>query len=459
MGDRWDLVVAGAGPAGCALAAKVAAAGCSVLLLERESEPGSGRDWIVDVARNTFEAAVVPEPATGELFEEPERTVLVSSDRACAIELLPAPVVPVRNAPYVRQLAAWAVDCGAVLRTSCAVADPIIEGDCVVGLRTAGRPSQAEEIRGTIVADCTGIGGTLRRRTPPSWRLADAVAASDIVLARRETRAVEPAAAERAMQRNFMVDRVRIGRSGAQGVYSIETCFLDLRRRSIDILVGVKPGSGPDADTRFEQILRDRPYIGEKVFGDGGPIPIRKPLDTFVADGFVTLGDSACQVIPAHGSGTASALIAADLASASIIRALEQGRRDRQALWGYNHAFLSGRGALLAYYDVIRRHADTLTVDDLDLLLARGVLTAREVFSGLVPEAPTLGPAAVADKLRGGPGAVQLLLGFARSGMLAARVMKHYGDYPPFYRPGAVDDWVRRMPHARPKPGRGSGGL
>lgn len=446
MSDRWDLVVAGAGPAGCALAAKVAASGARVLLLERESEPGAGRDWVVDVERGTFAAARVPEPTADEVFVEPEKTLLVTSDRKYAIELLPAPVVPVRNAAYVRKLAEWAVDSGAVLRTSCPVSGPVIEAGAVAGVVTAAKGEAEEEVRATIVADCTGISGALRRKTPRAWRLADEVSPSDVVLARRETRSIDGGAAAAAVETNSVMDKVRVDRSGAQGVYSIETCFLDLDRGFVDILIGVKPGSGPDADERFEEMLRQRPYIGEKVFGDGGPIPIRRPLDTFVADGFVTLGDSACQVIPAHGSGTASALIAAELASLSILRALEQGRGDRQALWGYNHAFQSGRGALLAYYDVIHRHTSNLTVEDLTALITGGFLGAREVYSGLIPEVPRVGAAGFASKARGALESLPLLARFAKAGMAAARTMEHFRDYPPFYRPGAVEDWARGMP-------------
>ena len=100
------------------------------------------------------------------MFVEPEKTLLVTSDRKYAIELLPAPVVPVRNAAYVRKLAEWAVDSGAVLRTSCPVSGPVIEAGAVAGVVTAAKGEAEEEVRATIVADCTGISGALRRKTP-----------------------------------------------------------------------------------------------------------------------------------------------------------------------------------------------------------------------------------------------------------------------------------------------------
>lgn len=441
MGSQWDLIVAGAGPAGCALAAKVASTGASVLLLERSAEPGQGRDWVVDVNPATFGEAGIPEPESKCLFIEPERTVLVTSNRSHITDLLRAQLLPIRNSLFVKQLAGWAIDSGCELRTGMRAEAPLIDNGSVTGV-VAG----TEELRASIVADCTGIKGTLRRGLPAGWGMGYELAPSDIVLARRETRLVNAEAASGRAAAGYMTDGVRIDRVGSQGVYSVETIFLDLEAGVVDILIGVKPGTGPTADERFSRILEDMPFAGEKVFGDGGPIPIRGPLDNLVAPGFVALGDSACQVIPAHGSGTASALIAADLASASITRALEAGRKDRQALWGYAHAFQSGRGALLAYYDVIRRHTDNLSVADLDLLLAKGLISPAEVYSGLIPEMPHLGIRDVAGRLSASVAALTLLAGVARAGILARRTLNHYRRYPTFYRPGAVDAWAGAMP-------------
>lgn len=441
----WDLVVCGAGPAGCALAAKVASGGGRVLLLERASAPGEGRDWVVDVASGTFETAGVPAPEAADLFEEPDATYLVTTTRDLMVELLPSPILPVRNAVYVRRLAQWAVDCGAVLETETSVLGPLIAGDSVGGVRLSA-PSGEMVATASITADCTGISGAIRRKTPPAWHLSDGLAPSQIVLARRETRLIDRDSARENIRDGHMMDRARLDRVGTQGPYSIETCFLDIERGFADILIGVKPGSGPDADERFAAFLAERPYIGEKVFGDGGPIPIRRPLDTFVADGLVVLGDSACQVIPAHGSGTASALLAADLCAESVLRALETGRSDREALWGYNHGFMTARGAVLAYYDVIRRHADTQDVADLNTMLRTGVLGPGEVFSGLFPEVPKLGFKQLAPKLRGMMKVIGAMPGIIRAGRLAGRTMDHYIDYPPLYRPGRLEEWIAAMP-------------
>jgi len=105
-----------------------------------------------------------------------------------------------------------------------------------------------------------------------------------------------------------------------------------------------------------------------------------------VGEGLLLLVDSAFPVIPTHGSGTASALIAADQASRAVISAHGEGRSGREELWGYCHAFQSGRGALFAYYYAVGLHTDRLKTRDTDRMIKNGILTAEETYSGVVPE-------------------------------------------------------------------------
>jgi digeranylgeranylglycerophospholipid reductase len=438
--SEWDLVVAGGGPAGCALAARVAMGGRKVLLLEC-GEPGAGRDWVVDVERSTFKRAGAPVPLPDETFVEPERTFLVTSDATFMVPLRQSPLLPVRNARYVKRLSGWAGENGATVRAGCRVEGPIIEGGTVRGVRfTSGKTG--EEARACVTADCTGIAGTIRKKTPASWMLSDPLRPGDTVLARREIRRVDVAAARASVKSGFMLDGMRLDRTAVQGTYSIETVFLDTDNGFVDILTGVKPGSGPTADELFGEMVERFSFIGEKIFGDGAPIPIRGPLATFVADGLVVLGDSACQVIPAHGSGTASA----DACAPVVLHALQTGRTGRADLWGYNNDFLSRRGAVLAYYDVLRRHTESLRPEHVDQLMKNGLLGADEVYSGLLPEPARFDLRSAIARVPGAVRCRKLLKGVAASGLLAERTRRHYAQYPPVFSAGALERWMEAVP-------------
>lgn len=444
--ERWDLIVAGAGPAGCSLAAKAASDGARVLLLEEESEPGDGRGWVVDVESTAFAEADVPEPGPEARWPEVEGAVLKSPVSDFEVELYPSPTVGVRNDVYVRQLAGWAASSGTEIRTGSRVKEPLMTGGAVTGVSYEREGAEALAAA-PLVADCTGIRGTLRRRTPASWGLDRSVAPRDIVLARRDLRKIDANGASRFIAEGIVKDRVLVERVSVHGGYSVENMYLDSERETIDILIGAKPDPElPTPDESFEKIEREYPFVGEKVFGDGGPIPIGRTLDSLVGDGLLVLGDSACQVIPIHGSGTASALIAADIASKTVAQSLGAGKYDRSTLWAYCHDFQSGRGAMLAYYFVVRLHSDKLSSSDVDEMIRKGVLSPSEVYSGTVPEPFKPGPRALAEKIVKGISIMPLLLGFAKAGLKAQKMMKHYEDYPAMYGREALDAWVRGIP-------------
>jgi flavin-dependent dehydrogenase len=442
---KWDLIVAGAGPAGCTLAAKVATGGYNVLLIERSGFPGDGRSWIVDVERTVFSEAGVPRPCQEASWYEPERQLIMSA-KGKSVELLESPVLPVRNREYVRQLAHWAMESGAEVVTGSTVLGPVLDGHLVTGV-TYSRDGDTARANGRLVADCTGLPGAIRKNTPADWFLDGDISARDLVLARREVRRIDVGAAREAVAGGVVLDRKRLDRTAVMSPYSVFTYYMDLERGEIDILVGGKLGGRyPTAEEWFSRILGRWPFVKETLFGDGAAIPVRRTWDALVGDGLLVAGDAACQVIPVHGSGTASALIAANLASQSVIRALEGKSYDRSALWDYCHQFQSGRGSVLAYYYVIQRHTDSLDPADIDKMMEKGIISASDVHNGLLPAPFKKNPLDLARKLARGISSLHLMAGFAAAGLKSERMMKHYRRYPERYSRHALDSWRRGLP-------------
>lgn len=447
MSKKQDLLIVGAGPAGCALAAKVAGRGADVVLLEDRPAPGEGRDWIVDVEHNAFEEAGVPEPCGDSRWHEPGSEISTSSDGRFKFDCLPSPLTPVRNDLYVKQLARWAEDSGAKIRCGCRVLGPLVKEGRVVGVEFTTPGGRKSRELSRVVADCSGIGGVVRKKTPPDWSMADQIDPTDIVLARREVRALDSSAARREVERGRLLEGVRVNTTAIMSSYSVRTYYLDLEQGYIDILVGGRLGGRfPTADEWFERILGEWPFVGEKVFGGGGAIPIRRTLDSLTGEGVLAIGDSACQVIPMHGSGTASALLGADLAASTIWRALEEGRYDREKLWKYCSNFQRDRGALLSYFYVIQRFTAGLSGPQVDALMEHGVITAKDFHDGLLPRPLRPGPLAAAQKVFRGRKVITRLAGFLLAGAKAELMMHHYRNYPATYDAAALDRWIKRLP-------------
>ena len=73
------------------------------------------------------------------------------------------------------------------------------------------------------------------------------------------------------------------------------------------------------------------------------------------------MGDAACQVFPAHGSGIGMGLIAGRMLADAVADAVDPG--DEQVLWGYQAAFQHEFGGLLAAFDAFRRMSTVLGGD------------------------------------------------------------------------------------------------
>ena len=87
--------------------------------------------------------------------------------------------------------------------------------------------------------------------------------------------------------------------------------------------------------------------IGPRVFGGSGAIPLRRTHDRLAGDRVALLGDAACQVFPAHGSGVAAGLLAARLLADTLAAGGPIG--DYAVAWQRRH------GGVSAFFDDFRR--------------------------------------------------------------------------------------------------------
>jgi flavin-dependent dehydrogenase len=91
-------------------------------------------------------------------------------------------------------------------------------------------------------------------------------------------------------------------------------------------------------------------------------------------NGFLCIGDAACQVIPTMGSGVATSMHAADVALQAMTEAFNRDDFSHSMLWMYNHKYHTKRGALLASYDIIRRFLQSLSFEEIDEIFRAGLL-------------------------------------------------------------------------------------
>ncbi|MWV40978.1 digeranylgeranylglycerophospholipid reductase [Natrialba sp. INN-245] len=157
MNDRYDVVIAGAGPAGAQCARDLAARGYDVVVLETESEDEFPRQSNKSTA-GTFPSMMASFGIPDDVVMQYTDSVVLESPKDHYVREQPGAVL--EFADFKRYLVADGEDDGAEYRFDARVTAPITEGGEMVGVRYNGD----EEVYGEIVIDATGPAAPLAKK-------------------------------------------------------------------------------------------------------------------------------------------------------------------------------------------------------------------------------------------------------------------------------------------------------
>lgn len=440
----YDLVIVGAGCAGCVAAQRTARQGFKVLVLDRQPAGRLGHTWVNGVERTVFDRLGIAMPSGEETMPSPLVSRLLGPSGTHYIETTSNPTIEVRMSVFARRLLASAMEAGAEFREATPVARPLVEKERVAGVVTAS----GDEIPARVVIDASGWEAVLRRGLPENSPVPREMDEGYMVTAWREQRRFGPEDAAEVPRKLDIPPDVSVSRVGWRGGYSVLMLHWDPRESELDILVGFNQAeSGQSAGEFVEHFFEEKGLAGERHYGGGGLIPVRRSLDVLVDHGVILAGDSACMVIPAHGSGVASSLIAGDLAARTISRCLRENDASRENLWEYAASYQRGRGALMAYFDVTRGLTDNFDPADMDMLVGY-VMTRGDVEAGLRAEPLSIDLKDALSRVR----SLRHPIFTARFAWLASAAItlkKAYEDYPKRYDPARLEEWRKRVRKAR----------
>jgi digeranylgeranylglycerophospholipid reductase len=442
-----QLIVVGAGSAGCMAAGRAARRGLRVLLLDRREADAVGHPWVDDVEADIFRRLGLPAPDEEEAWPPPPFYRAVSPG-GMAIEKRGLPTMGLRMDRFVRKLLRQAELAGVEFRGGTDVEGPLLDGGRVRGVVAGG-----EELPARLVLDASGLAGAVRRGLPDDSPVQREIGEECLVTAWREHRAFPPEEVKDLLEKLELPPGTGVARLGWRGGYSVLSLFYEARERILDILVGFKyEPAGETAGEFADRFLRERGVGGRRVHGGGGLIPVRRSLDVLVDHGLMLAGDAACMVLPAHGSGVASALIAGDLAAGTAAACLERGDTGRESLWEYGAAWQRGRGALMAYFDFIRLLSESLDEGGMDRLMGYA-MTPLDLEIAMAARTLPLRPGDLLRRLKG----LRHPLFLARFAALARHSMtlkKVYERYPRRWDPRELELWraeVDRVVHRLPR--------
>ena len=434
---EFDVIVVGAGSAGSAAAWMLAQGGLKVALVEERDQAEAGARWQNEMLPWMFDRAGIDSHDLLESNTLTGRFTLLGRNSAARITVDDNPLRVVDMRRLVAHLQAAAETSGVTILSRTKAVCFEFDGERPVIVQTETSPKQRKryrtKLRARLFVDASGMQGALRNLVPALAQACGEVAPSDTCCAAREICAVkDQAGAQSFLDRHGLQAGDMVGFGGIDGGYSLLCISLHSDLQQVEIgCKTIADGKHLNGADWIARIKEQEPWIGERVYGGQGYIPLRASYKKLVAPGIALIGDAACQVHSFCGCGAGMGLIAARILSDVVTTASDPGASD--VLASYQSLFDKEFGLRLIVADIFRRAFHSLLEDEVELLIGSGLIQAAFFRSILVqnqPKPTDLELVALASSIRGIPGlAMRLLPHIAKAiiavGMFEARQREH----------------------------------
>jgi flavin-dependent dehydrogenase len=384
-----DVLIVGAGPAGTHLASLLGRAGISVIILDKNPAGEAGATWINGVPLWMFEASGLDKPLPQEVHGAGARFTLIDPTHQARVSIL---------APFFMDLDMRVLGTR-LLNTAENTPNVRVFHQILIqsfDMDSKGRPRVAyaknDCFKAELFVDVSGLSAVVRKNTPFLKELCPAVEPADLCRAAQEVRQIkDPHGALSFLETHQAQSGEILSWVGVAGGYSLFRVQIAPDLRTVSFLTGTRALFGvPSGAKLIQNFLVQNPWVGDKILGGGRAIPLRYPYGNLVAPGVALLGDSACQVYAAHGSGIGIGLLAAKQLAVTVIKAAHAGLDlgSLSALWPYAYHFHNEHGSLLATADLTRRFSQALSPYEVHQMIASGMMTEGILKSSLLQEQP-----------------------------------------------------------------------
>ncbi len=460
---NYRVVICGAGPGGVVLARELSRAGLEVFIYEKGYYAGLGHDWSDAVERVALEAAGLEMPTLagnqwkGKLVKTEDNPVGLFEPHAIpflqlhspdyySVKLIEFRMITTDRRNLGQYLADEALAAGAKIKYGYEGLELIYtetgeqgpHGVEIEGLKVRNLESGAvEDVRADLVVESSGFNAALRCSLPEYTGMARHFRDIDFGFVNREVRRRDR---EKA-RIDVIPDHYRYGfHTGYQWSHIHN-------EELIDVGAGVRhdPNNPDPKDIIEEFISRHESILAEKIRGGRSLCIVGPPLNNFVTNGFLIIGDAASTSIPTTGCGVGSAILVGLWAAEIISEAAREGKKDIAALWGVNTRFYldSNRGASLAALSALRTVLQDLGNEKLSFLFRSDIMdkyTLEDAVNGIFTK-PTINK--MIATLFKGLFKPAVLLQLNRGISSGSRIYNHYRNYPPFWNPDTYDKWCR----------------
>ncbi|MHA1811902.1 MAG: geranylgeranyl reductase family protein [Candidatus Thorarchaeota archaeon] len=438
---RVDVVIVGAGSAGCVTARRCAEMGLRTLILEKKPRELIGKKVCGDeISKSHFDATGIDYPTGDEV-----------SSVVSGADVYPPCMTNELRVRGWKDFDGWTVDrlafgqrllqealqAGAELMDTCRVREAVVKGDQVVGVTFKSLKDGNEgTILSKVVVDASGFAATIRNKLDDDL-IEKRVDKSDVALCYREIVKLRIPLAEPEVARVFLGGRT------APGGYA---WVFPKGPQSVNAGVGIGGGEGRGSPrSLFEKFKEEYPllYGCEVLDAGGGAVPVRRPLKSLVGNGVAFVGDAALQVNPIHGGGLGPGMRAGIILGEVVKGAI--ARRDVTAvgLWEYNVRYLRGFGRRLASLEVFRRLLQQLSDEDMNFGFEKRLLEAGDLMAANRGDGIPMGLFEKLKRFKRGISRFRLLMDLQRAAHLMKKMDRLYSNYPS--SPDRLNAWNRSV--------------
>ena len=382
MNSSFDVVVVGAGVAGAACAKFLAEGGRRVALVDRRPFSHAGARWVNGVPADAFDDARIARPRSPELRSEGHAFIVASPSGRTRVRLQPSPVLEVDMRHLGDRMREGARAAGAKIYEETAVSDVALEGGGPVSIVAGGDVLDAK-----LFVDASGLPAVVRRHVFPHW---PDIPREHLCLAAQSVHEITDVdAARRYLADHELGEGEVYAQTGTHGGYSVFNIRVDPHEREVSLLTGAVPDSGSTGAQMIDEFVRSHPWVGARIFGGAGALPLRRPYSRLVSRGLALLGDAGSQMFPAHGSGIAIGLRAARLLADVVLDVDASQAGDEEVLFRYASRFHRAHAGSLCGYDAVRRMAQRFSVEDSELFYSSGLAAEATVHAALAQRLPS----------------------------------------------------------------------
>ncbi len=428
----YDVVVVGAGVAGCFISYQLAKNGFKVALLDRKPEERIGEKVCGDgVGSHHFPRIGIEEPRVGVDATLIFRGVKVYAPDEQSFITVPGKGYSLDRRKFGQRLLKIALDAGAELYDETCAAKPIVEESWIRGVEVLEK-GYRREFYAKAVVDASGAIPAIRLKLPSEWWASEKIPREDYTICYREILKIDG-------EVNEDYALIYLNSKIAPGGY---WWLFPKGGNVVNVGLGVQWGrDAPSPKKLFDEYLRSRFKIVEILHGGGGIVPCRRAISCMVWNGFIAVGDAACTTNPIHGGGIGPSMLSAKLAAETLKEAFERGAASLGNLWRYNRRFMEAYGAKQAALDVLRIYLQRLEDRDFNFLIGRRLISGSEL-ENVAREGK------VADRILTGISALVKLV--SRPSLLAKisilkfymeKAKRHYLNYPT--SPDTFERWKR----------------